>query len=332
MPASEARALAPSPLSHVRGLAEFHAGRTAPPFAPLTRLDRVLLDMLGLGLEQTLDHLRDFPDLADFEAWILDTAGAPDPDALDRYHALRDGLPPPPATAARLAAIDAAPPVFDAADLAQWEEQGYVVLRNAITPAEAEAAAAFLWQATGADPADPDSWYVAERCGIMVQLFQHPSLEAARRSPRVHKAFAQLWGSADLWPIVDRMSLNPPDLPGRRFQGPNLHWDVSLARPIPFATQGILYLNDVTPDQGALTLVPGFHYRIDAWLDGLGDADPRTVDLSAETIGIGANAGDLVLWRQDLPHGASPNRTPRPRLAQYVNFYPAWLTDHPEWR
>jgi ectoine hydroxylase-related dioxygenase (phytanoyl-CoA dioxygenase family) len=131
---------------------------------------------------------------------------------------------------------------------------------------------------------------------------------------------------------TDRMSFNPPERPGRPFQGPRLHWDVSLSMPIPFATQGILYLTDTKADQGALQLVPGFHHRIEDWLNGLGDADPRQVDLSAEARTIAAGAGDLIIWRQDLPHGASPNRTDRPRMAQYINMYRADLGSHPVWR
>ncbi len=34
-----------------------------------------------------------------------------------------------------------------------------------------------------------------------------------------------------------------------------------------------------------------------------------------------AGAGELIIWRKDLPHGASPNRSSRPRLAQYLNMY-----------
>jgi ectoine hydroxylase-related dioxygenase (phytanoyl-CoA dioxygenase family) len=111
-----------------------------------------------------------------------------------------------------------------------------------------------------------------------------------------------------------------------------MHWDVSLARPIPFATQGILYLTDTAADQGAFALLPGFHHRLDAWLEEIGNIDPRMVHLDPQAVPIAAGAGDLVIWRQDLPHGASPNRSNRPRMAQYVNFYSPALTVHRDWR
>jgi hypothetical protein len=296
--------------------------------------ERVLLDALGLGREQTLVWLaRERPDRERFQAWILATAGPPDPEALARYHAWLDGAAMPAATALRLAAIEAAPDVLGPEALRHWTEQGYVVLTGAISKAEAAAAAAALWEHLGASPDDPQSWYSKASQGIMVQLFQHPALEPARRSARIHKAFAQLWGTADLWMKTDRTSFNPPERPGAPFPGPHLHWDVSLVTPIPFATQAILYLTDTEADQGAFATIPGFHRRIEAWLAGLpAGADPRREILSMEATPIAAGAGDLIIWHQALPHGASPNRADRPRLAHYLNMYSPEMERRDLWR
>lgn len=317
----------------VRGLEGFWARMTRrAPSSPLAMPDRILLDALGLGLEQTYVRLADAPELAAFEQWIVDTAGPPDPVRLARYHGWLDGAPPPDAVRKQLDAIDAMPAVLDEADLAHWDEHGFVIVREAIPADAAGAAEALLWRVLGARRSDPDSWYRLGIQGIMVQHFQDPALDVARTAPRVHKAFAQLWETADLWSRIDRMSFNPPERPDFPFQGPHLHWDASIAPPIPFATQGILYLTDTAADQGALQLVPGFHHRIEAWLESIGDADPRQVDMSGEAMTVPAGAGDLIIWRQDLPHGASPNRSRRPRLAQYVNFYSAELEENPVWR
>ncbi len=51
--------------------------------------------------------------------------------------------------------------------------------------------------------------------------------------------------------------------------------------------------------------------------------------MSDRAIAIAAGAGDLIIWRQDLPHGATPSRTDRPRMAQYLTMYPADLTANP---
>ena len=166
----------------------------------------------------------------------------------------------------------------------------------------------------------------------MVQEFQHPAMAVPRRAPRIHRAFAQLYYHADLVVSTDRLSFNPPERHDYPFQGPHLHWDTSLAAPIPYEAQGILYLTDTAADQGALRVVPGFHHRLaGGWLDSLGGRNPREIDLAGEAAPIAANAGDLVIWRQDLPHGASANSADRPRLAQYVTCYPMRRPDTRPW-
>lgn len=294
---------------------------------------RPLLDTLGLGLGQTMRHLGiERPEWPAFLDWIVATAGPPDAAALARYQAWCDGEPPPDAERARQAAVMAAPDVFEADDLAAWDRDGVVVLRGAVGRDAAAAIADVLWTAAGADPADPATWSRPREGGIMVDHFQHPAMDVPRRSPRVHKAFAQLHGHADLIASVDRLSFNPPVTADYAFQGPHLHWDDNLTQPMRFETQAILYLTDTAADQGALRVVPGFHRRLAGWLDALGDRDPRQVDLSAAAVTVPAGAGDLVIWRAELPHGASANTTDRPRLAQYVTMNPMARPDTRAWR
>jgi Phytanoyl-CoA dioxygenase (PhyH) len=223
--------------------------------------------------------------------------------------------------------------VLSAADLAFWDEHGYVVLHDAVPAATREAAAQALWQHIGASADDPETWYRRTDHGIMVQYFQHPAFAEIRRAPRIHKAFAQLWGTADLWATTDRVGFNPPEREGFKFPGPHLHWDVSVKTPIPFGTAGILYLADTPPEQGAFTLVPGFQRWGEDWLNRLPPgAHPREqnlYDLGPRL--IGGRAGDLIIWHQALPHGASPNRGTRPRLVQYVNMFPTRVEEHEEW-
>jgi ectoine hydroxylase-related dioxygenase (phytanoyl-CoA dioxygenase family) len=103
--------------------------------------------------------------------------------------------------------------------------------------------------------------------------------------------------------------------------------------PIPFGTAGILYLADTPPEQGAFTLVPGFQRWGEDWLKALPPgAHPREQNLYA--LGpqpIGGRAGDLIIWHQSLPHGASPNRGRKPQLVQYVNIFPTRIEEQEEW-
>lgn len=316
----------------VRGFADLWAGATGigRPRRPVPL--RPLLDTLGLGLEQVMTHLAGRPTLDSFAAWAQATASNGDDAAITRYHAWYDGAGPPPAERARQAAVMAAAPVFSPDELAAWDRDGVVVLRQAVARHEAAAIADHLWALQDAVPDDPATWYRRRGNGIMVQSFQHPAMEVPRRSPRIHRAFAELYGHADLIASTDRLSFNPPVSADYHFPGPHLHWDASLTPPIPFETQGILYLTDTTADQGALRVVPGFHHRLAAgWLDTPEGRDPRTIDLSAQAIPIPGQAGDLVIWRQDLPHGASPNVAAVPRLAQYITLYPMRWPDERPW-
>jgi ectoine hydroxylase-related dioxygenase (phytanoyl-CoA dioxygenase family) len=108
---------------------------------------------------------------------------------------------------------------------------------------------------------------------------------------------------------------------------------VSLAQPIPFGLQGILYLADTAADQGAFTCVPGFHRRIEQWLNDLPPGhDPRRHDFTSEAVPIAGRAGDLVIWHHALPHGSSPNRASLPRFVQYMMGRPSAWQYNAAWR
>ena len=297
-------------------------------------LDKLLVYALGLGWEPTLQYLfRTDPDREAFLAWIRANAGEPAGETVARFNASVRGLPLPESTRARLQAIEAMAPVLEEADLDCWQKNGYVLLHQAAPPAEIHAAQAALWEHLGAQEADLESWYRAPCQGIMVQLFRHPALDQIHQSSRIHKAFAQLWGTPDLWMSTDRCGFNVPVKEGHPFPGPDLHWDVSLRLPIPFATQGILYLMDTPAEQGALTVVPGFQHRLPEWLASLPpDTNPREQDLHAlGSAALPGRAGDLIIWHQALPHGSRPNLGPRPRLVHYLDMVPFHLEIATDW-
>lgn len=288
-------------------------------------IDRMLLDALGLGLHQTMQFLfLTAPTFPEFEAWVIKTVGRPDALQIDRLNAVVAGKSQPERVRQWLQSIDRTGPVLTQVDLSFWDENGYVVLRNAVSLDACSKVEEAIWQHVGADKDSPDSWYLPKSSGIMVELIQHPDLEANRRAARVHKAFAQLWGTADLWVTADRCGFHPPQRIDSPFPGPDLHWDLDFARPEVFGTQGILYLTETPPEQGALTLVPGFHHRLPNWLKTLkaGD-DPQQQDLHGlGSVAIAGHAGDMVIWHHALPHGSRPNLGDRPRIVQYINMKP----------
>jgi hypothetical protein len=318
--------------------AGMQAQRCGQPFPRTHRdrhLDHIVTDAIGLGFEQVLQYLMQMaPSFEAFECWIVATTGGVAPERVARLNGAVSGAAPSPETQRWLDAIEANEPVLSADDLRFWDEHGYVVVHDAVPEESRAAAAQAVWDYVGGMPDDPESWYRQRRShGIMLQYFQHPAFEANRRAPRLHKAFAQLWGTADLWTTTDRVGFNVPERPGWRFPGPDLHWDVSLQTPIPFGTQGIVYLTDTEAEQGAFTLVPGFHNEAERWLASLpADANPRVQDLHAlGSQPIAGRAGDLIIWHHALPHGSRPNRACRPRLVQYINMRPILVDVQNNW-
>jgi Phytanoyl-CoA dioxygenase (PhyH) len=281
-----------------------------------------LLCGLGLGLHETFDYLmRQRPSFAEFEAWIMaKNGGTVDAAEIAR---LNIALSEPGKTGQ--SADLGAEPALSAEDLAFWDENGYVILHDAVTPENCHAAVQAICEFLGADLDRPESWYRgAQGRSIWIPLLHHPAIRENRIAPRIHRAFAQLWNREDLWGTVDQAGFNPPEKAGWQFPGPHLHWDVSLARPIPFGVQGILYLTDTAANQGAFTCVPGFHRRIDRWLESLpAGSNAREQDLSGEAMRIAGRAGDLVIWHHALPHGSSPNSAAVPRFVQYISKRPS---------
>ena len=293
--------------------------------------DKTLLFGLGVGLHEAMQFLMETgPSLEKFENWILERNGGSVDTA--RIARLNDALTGKDASDPE---IEQAPDVFTPEDLEFWEEHGYVILHDAVSPAHCRAAEEAIWKSIDGDPDKPSTWYLKRSdATIWVPLIHHPALDANRRSLRIRKAFAQLWRRNDIWISVDKGGFNPPENNEWRFPGPHLHWDVSVAPPVPFGVQGILYLTDTAADQGAFRCVPGFHRKMNAWLRSLpAEADPRKQDLeSFGAVSIGGRAGDLIAWRQELPHGSGPNQATKPRIVQYISGEPSDWEINPVWR
>ena len=218
-------------------------------------------------------------------------------------------------------------------DFTFWSENGYVVLHDVVPAQNLEAVINDVWDFLGMDPDDPDDWYrLPARKGGMVEMYQTQGLWDNRQHPRVHQAFAEIWGTPKLWVSMDRANCKPPnrdDQPAWSHEG-MVHWDVDTSkRPIPFGVQGVLYLEDTAQDQGTFQCVPGFHREFEDWVRAQPeDRNPRHPDLAGlEVEKIPGKAGDLLIWHRLLPHGNSANTSDRPRLAQYISMSPANDTD-----
>lgn len=288
-----------------------------------------VFNALGIGLEPGLQYLLGMaPSFEEFENWIKEN-GRISPRIIQRFNAIIDGE-------SDLLLKEREAGVLNQADLAHWEKKGYLILKDAVPKEDCAKAVELIYNSIEADPNQPTTWYKDHKLkkGIMVQLFNDPILDKIRFSPKIQMAYEQLWKRGDLMVSNDRVGFNPPETEAFPYQGDGLHWDVSLKRPIPFGLQGILYLADTAKNQGAFTVIPGFHLFIDDWLNKLGEnINPRSREAldAFESESIAASAGDFIIWNQCLPHGSSPNTSETPRLVQYINYQPLDMEYREEW-
>ena len=220
-------------------------------------------------------------------------------------------------------------------DLQFWERNGYVVLRGAVPSTECEAARAAIWDYLGASLDDRASWYRAHpgKVGFMLQFSDHPALETIRHQPRIRRAYQQLYRSEAIYPTIDKVSFNPPQAADTCFTGSPLHWDTSLALPIPFKLQGLLYLGDCAASHGAFHCVPGFQHRLADWLATVPPGhNPREwAPQQLRPVAVPGQAGDFIIWHQALPHCATPNLGDLPRMVQYLSYHADDGVDQEEW-
>lgn len=282
-------------------------------------LDKALLDLSGIGLEPGIQALHRCGRLSDFTAFLAPYLQQLDVHALNQQ--LRD-LQQQSATPL--------PVVLTAEQLEFWQREGYLVIPDVLSAEQCQQSREVIWQYLQADPQQPDSWYqkTDKMQKIMLQLFRHPVLDANRDVPLIRQIFQQLWQRTDLVMTTDRVSFNPPETALWSFPGPDMHWDAELIAPVPYATQGLIYLTDTEEQQGAFSCVPGFHHQIDDWIKNSGKSamqlqQQNWADWPVKA--IAAKAGDLIIWHQALPHGASRNRHHLPRMVQYINMYPATM-------
>lgn len=282
-------------------------------------LDRLLMDSLGLGLNQTLDFILQFqPTFQALESWIaLNGQFHFRKDLISQFNQLILG---------ELKTGDYCKDGLTDEQLNFFEEHGYVILKNAIDESSRietlETIASFL----EIDFEKPDDWYKHHpaKHGIMVEFIKHELLEKNRFSKKIKAAYETLWQRSDLWTSCDRIGINPPETDSFKFPGPHLHLDIEPQHHMPFGLQGILYLTDTEPNQGALTVVPGFHKKVNSWLAQFPEDQIPLIDVfdERESKPIAAEGGDMIIWHQGLPHGSSPNRNTKPRVVQYINMYP----------
>lgn len=272
-----------------------------------------ILYELGISMEDTLQFLYfEKPDFENFKVWINNRKKNEKIDS----EVFTDE-------------------VLSAEDLQFWNTNGYVIVKNAISKKDCEDTQQAIWDFLEMDPNKKETWYIRHenQKGLMLNFSDHQTLNRNRFSPRIKKAYEQLYNTTKIYKTIDKVSFNPPQNKDFVFLGSALHWDTSLKQPIAFGLQGLLYLTDCGRNDGAFHCVPGFQNKINDWLNDLKlNENPRKKAL--ETLHpepIIGNAGDFIIWDNRLPHCASPNNGKTPRMVQYLTYLPNDYSDDGEW-
>jgi hypothetical protein len=182
---------------------------------------------------------------------------------------------------------------------------------------------------------DPRSWQEmpVENCGV-VPLHHHQALWDLRQYPSLYETFRGIWGTGRLTVSVDRPSFHPPSSTRPWDVGHHrLHWDFDPSQEHR-ELQGLVYLTDASEMQGAFRCSPELYAKRAEWLSRQpAGVDPRFADLSgAPTVAVPGRAGDLIIWRPQLPHAAGPNLSKQVRAAQCVSMFPGVPThERREW-
>ncbi len=228
-----------------------------------------------------------------------------------------------------------------------WKNNGYVVIKNAVSAEQASQTAAFLWEFEEKNPEDKSTWYTAPRAEMqmkelvgtgMVEAYNNQRLWDNRQTQRVYDAFVDIWGTEKLWVSIDRANLNFPIRPGFEYKG-FIHWDYD-PETNPENVQGVLALADQTDENmGGFQCIPWLFRNYDQWKltqpTGRDRFKPDISGLEDKLVKVKMEAGDLLIFNSLLPHGIRPNRSEnKVRIAQYLAMVPAQEHDQAivEWR
>lgn len=216
------------------------------------------------------------------------------------------------------------PQLLGQSEMDFWAENGYLKVSGLVPDQDCEEVVSFIKNHLGIQSNDPESWYQPHESlqGLMFQHYQADCIYKIRDNPNLQAVFAQLYGNQNIIPNTEKLSYNPPENEQYRFAGSPLHWDIDFNRGVQYHIQGLIYLNDVPAERGALTLIPGFHHQIETFLSEYSSPELAIEQLRTANceVAVAGKKGDLIVWLEALPHAASPNHSDQPRFVQYVSF------------
>ena len=237
------------------------------------------------------------------------------------------------------------PRVLTDEQITQFWEQGYLLVKGAVSKAEAEHFRNLILGLVPPNLEIPPHWHsTAGRIKPMFtpgnHTFDTPDFIPLFQNEKVYHVAAQLLESPRLR-VLDGsigITLRNQSWGDSSLRSQTLHIDASAPADIDnfhFTLEevqvgGCYYFTDVAPEGGGIHVVPGGHRIVEeesrAHPQGrhLHDNWKRITHL--ESVEVTGEAGDFALLHHLMPHAASHNRQPTARVAQFMRYV---REDHP---
>ncbi len=225
------------------------------------------------------------------------------------------------------------------AQVAFYREHGYLVVRQAFTPAEVQAATAGLVDLImGTRPDFKHVYFEGKAKEILPTLGPEQRQDAVRKlgvfiefdarlkalshHPELRRALRPLLGGAEPELFQDMALIKPPRL-GREkpWHQDKAYFEYALGTPVV----GVwIALDEATVENGCMQLLPGrhkegpiLHFQRRDW-----QICDQTI-LGTKSVAVPLKPGGLLLFDGMLPHGTPHNSSPKRRRALQFHYLPA---------
>lgn len=236
-------------------------------------------------------------------------------------------------------------PILSDSEIDQFWEQGYVVIKGAISREESDFYRQIILDMIPRDLSMPKAWNVnAGRIKPYHEdgngTYETPELLPLLINPKLYAAAVQLLGSHKL-----RSSDGSLGVTLRNDSGPTLSQSLHLDASVPsdvsnflftleeLQVGGCYYFGDVEPGGGGIHVVPGGHKLVEEQARGKQNGRQlhnawKKIEGFPETVEVTGESGDFAMLHHLMPHAASNNRHSVPRVAQFTRFM---REDHPHY-
>jgi ectoine hydroxylase-related dioxygenase (phytanoyl-CoA dioxygenase family) len=230
------------------------------------------------------------------------------------------------------------PQVLSDAEITQFWEQGYVLVKGAISKEEAAYYRDHILNLIPRSLEIPEHWHTSSGRIKPMQpegdhTFDTPELLPLWANEKLYHVAAQLLQSTRLRAMDGSLGITLRNDSDRdRALSQTLHIDASVPRDVDnflftleeLQVGGCYYFTDVAPNGGGIHVVPGGHKIVEEE----SRAHPQGRHLHQdwkrithlESVEVTGEAGDFALLHHLMPHGASHNRRPIPRVAQFLRW------------